>query len=218
MAEGQQTATKPEDGQTNVANAAATDTNTAGAQNNEKAKADGLNLDSLLDEYLKPKADASNTNQDSKSKIDGEFVLTKEDVEYLRGRKARDTEEVVTSDIQHAVKLAKGEGEWPEGIDELMEGNLHHLVANDPKMRAAWTQRGNDPAAWDKIATAAGEKFGKMLDKFVEARLAKSNSSVESAVFSAKTHGPTGSAPTLGALTQMSEADFAAAKDAAHGG
>lgn len=161
-------------------------------------------LESLLKEYDSPDASKKNKKDDTPKE------LTKEDVEYIRQRKEIDVKESLTKDIQHAVKLTKGEVEAP---DELVEGFLHHKVSNDPRMRKAWEERTAKPAEWDKILKAVSPEFFKTLDAYVEKRIQSSNGALASAVHSAKTVTTTGGKQySLGELTRMPAHEFDAVK------
>lgn len=170
----------------------------------EKDEAD---LETLLAEYGN-ESDSKTNRTDDDSSDEDEVKLSEEDIRFLRAEKIRKANERVESDMKHAIKLARGDTDLPEEADVVIEGLLHQSVASDPKMRAAWEGRAQDPQKWDKILTKQSEKFAALIDKIVESR-SGSTSALEAAVHSAKTSSPLSKeAPSLGSMTRMSDAEF----------
>ena len=201
MAKGKQTET--EDLSVEASDAKTTSTDADVVQKDKEP-----DLDTLLAEYGQSSDSKTNRTED-KDKDEEEIKLSDEEIRDLRADRLQRGNDRLNSDMKHAVKLARGDMELPDEADVLIEGLLHQSVSSDPKMRAAWEDRAKDPQKWDKILSKQSEKFGALIDKIVESR-SGSTSALESAVHSAKKSSSSNKGmPSLGAMTSMSDAEFA---------
>lgn len=182
----------------------------ANAVQNKKEEPD---LDTLLDEYGK-QTDSTEKNKQTESTDDDELdlKLTPDEIRELRKERAENFNKKIHADIEASVTIARKAADLPESANPIVEGLLHQAVANNPKMRAAWENRGQNPDQWNKILEKQSEKFVEMIDDLVAHRTGSSNNSaLESAVLSSKKSKPSSGndIPGLGELVAMSDAEFA---------
>lgn len=130
-----------------------------------------------------------------------QLVVSKDDIEYLRARRAEDERTANNKDIESAIKsISDGIEGQPKYV---FRGFMEEKAGSDPRVIKAWNARHEKPEEWKKVLKALNKELKEELS--IDTKVTRDVQSLESAVRSASSH----SADKPVNLNQMSDTQFA---------
>ena len=158
-------------------------------------------LDSLLSEYSTETEQATTVESSTDaSKIDEVHAM-------LQESQRKEAETVTSTRIADSVKLFNESLETPMSKD-MVETILHGRAAKDPRVLNAFSQAGQNPAAWNKVVKALAKDYASELAKSPDADATADQDAVVAAVRSATTKAPETAEITDDSVATMSTKDF----------
>jgi len=172
------------------------------AENEPTAQDD---LDALLNEYTEPASEPEVTAQSAQP------AATPDEMAEFRQYMSETRADKLNTGLQDSAKLVKAAaGESAANIpDWMMVGALREESTKNPNLEKIFNERGSNPEAWNKVATALGKKISQDLSP-TDKSSTESWAAVDSAVHSASTSTNQTEAPKD--LSKMTDQEFEAHK------
>jgi len=171
--------------------------------NQETVSEPSDDLDALLNEYQEPvKAEPP---------VKTEQTPSTDEMTEFRMMMEQNRVEKQNEGLNEAAKMVKSSaGDAAGNMPEWMfVGALREEATRNPNLEKVFNERGQNPEAWNKVASALGKKIAHDLNP-TDKQATDSWNAVESAVHSSSSSNPVEEAPPN--LNKMNDAEFSAYK------